>query len=66
MTYHASPAFRCHAAGCTFTEVEKAVAFARRSADTYCVPFVVWAIQDGKPRMLKRFNPDRRAQPCAG
>lgn len=59
MSFHASPSFRCHAPGCTFTDVEKALAYARDSAQRYNVPFAVWAILDGKPRFVKHFHPDR-------
>lgn len=57
MSYHASPAFRCHAPGQSFPDEESALAFARRSAERFNVPFVVWRIQAGMPRQLRRFNP---------
>lgn len=59
MSYHASPAFRCHAPGRSFGpgEEESALSFARHSADRYNVPFIVWRIQGGRARQVRRFNP---------
>jgi hypothetical protein len=57
MTFHASPSFRCHAPGRTFADVEQAVAYARDAAERFNVPFAVWAIQAGRPHLVRRFIP---------
>lgn len=61
MTYHVSPAQTCNAPAKWFgvNDADRAMSYARQASATFHVAYCVYAIQAGKPRLVKRFNPGR-------